>query len=387
LSIYYSLLYIKILLHIKLSKMENINPLKFNENQSESHTIFKRDKVFWTTFRIEGNHVEVSLDTDDLSEAETKRNNIQLKLWEEKTLKQIKAPQKTFHELSKKYLAEHSRNKAPRSYSREESMFRVHLNPTFGSLLLHEIRPCKINDYRVKRKEVGAKPQTINHELGLMKKAFNVAIREWEWCQDNPVNKMKMEKVPRGRVRYLIEGDFRKILNLCPDWSQPILIFARHTGLRMSNVLELTWEQVDLNSRRVLVQETKNGEPLAIPLCQLLCDTLTFARKNDPSMTRVFPSELKLESFKQRVRRAFKAACKEAGIKDFRWHDLRHDFASQLVQRGVGLYTVQKLLGHKDSRMTQRYAHLSPKNFQDAVQCLDEMGSLNQPVEISKNQE
>ena len=346
-----------------------------------SPMIFKRDRIFWTTFHIEGNQVDVSLDTEDLGEAEVKRGKIQLKLWEEKTLGQLKTPQKTFRELSEKYLGEYSKNKSPRSYLREESMFRVHLNPTFGSLFLHEIRPGKINDYRVRRKKAGAKAETINHELGLMKKAFNVAIREWEWCRDNPVNKIKMEKVPRGRVRYLIEGDFQKICTSCPVWTQPILIFARYTGLRMSNVLELTWEQVDLNSRRVLVQETKNGEPLSIPLCRLLHDTLVSIREKDPSKTRVFPSDLKLESFKQKVRRAFKSACKEVGIKDFRWHDLRHDFASQLVQKGVGLYTVQKLLGHKDSRMTQRYAHLSPKNFQEAIQCLDEIDSSNRPME------
>ena len=195
-------------------------------------------------------------------------------------------------------------------------------------------------------KTVGAKIQAINHELGLMKKAFNLAIRERECCRENPVNKIKMEKVPRGRVRYLTEGGFKKICMTCPDWSRPILTFARYTGLRMSNVLELTWDQVDFNSRTVLVQETKNGESLSIPLCRLLHDTLLVLREKSPDPRRVFRSNLKLESFKQKVRRAFKSACKEVGIKDFRWHDLRHDFASQLVQKGVGLNTVQKLLGH-----------------------------------------
>ncbi len=156
---------------------------------------------------------------------------------------------------------------------------------------------------------------------------------------------------------------------------------ARYTGLRMSNVLELTWEQVDFNSRTVFVQETKNGEPLSIPLCHLLYNTLLALREKNPYQRRVFPSDLKLESFKQKVRRVFKSVCKEVGINDFRWYGLRHDSASQLVQKGVGLYTVQKLLGHKDSRMTQRYAHLSPKNFQDAIQCLDELDSSSQSAE------
>ncbi len=74
---------------------------------------------------------------------------------------------------------------------------------------------------------------------------------------------------------------------------------------------------------------------------------------------------------RQKIRRAFKTACNKVGIADFRWHDLRHDFASQLVQRGVDLFLVQKLLGHKDGRMTQKYAHLKPENLQSAISVLD----------------
>ena len=74
---------------------------------------------------------------------------------------------------------------------------------------------------------------------------------------------------------------------------------------------------------------------------------------------------------RERLYRAFKEVCKRAGIEDFRWHDLRHDYASQLVQRGVDLYRVQRLLGHKDGRITQRYAHLAPRDLQSAVSVLD----------------
>lgn len=212
----------------------------------------------------------------------------------------------------------------------------------------------------------------IIKELGLMKAAFNVAIKEWEWLDSNPVSKVKLGKPGKGRVRFLTQAEFDRLIGNSDDWLKPLVIIARYTGLRMGNVLKLTWEQVNLFKREIIIGETKNGETIGLPVCDTLFETLKSLNKVRAIKSKdVFPAKFSYGAFQRRVQRAFKTACKVSGIENFRWHDLRHDFASMLVQRGVDIYTVQILLGHKDGRMTKRYAHLSTKNLQSAISVLD----------------
>ncbi|MBI5184881.1 MAG: site-specific integrase [Nitrospinae bacterium] len=117
----------------------------------------------------------------------------------------------------------------------------------------------------------------------------------------------------------------------------------------------------------------KNDEAIGVPICETLLECLKKLQLNKvvDINKRVFPSQLDYRSFQRRVQRAFKEACVKAGLEDFHWHNLRHDFASMLVQGGTDIYTVQRLLGHKDGRMTQRYAHLSGENLRQAIKVLD----------------
>jgi integrase len=136
----------------------------------------------------------------------------------------------------------------------------------------------------------------------------------------------------------------------------------------MGNVLKLTWAQVNLFKREIIIGETKNGEPIGLPVCEILFKTLKSLNKfRDIQSKNVFPSKLSYNALQRRVERAFKIACNASGIEDFRWHD----FASMFIQRGVDIYTVQILLGHKGGRMTKRYAHLSTKNLKSATSVLD----------------
>lgn len=129
----------------------------------------------------------------------------------------------------------------------------------------------------------------------------------------------------------------------------------------------------DLFRREILIENEvmKNDEAIGIPIYETLRECLKKLHKVVDINKRVFPSQLDYRSFQRRVQRAFKEVCVKAGLEDFHWHDLRHDFASMLVQGGTGIYTVQRLLGHKDGRMTQRYAHLSGENLRQAIKVLD----------------
>ena len=156
---------------------------------------------------------------------------------------------------------------------------------------------------------------------------------------------------------------------------------ARHTGMRKENILSLKWNQVDLFRRVITLEHTKNDERLSIPMNDTLMDLfkrLAKVRHINSQYVFFHPNARKKNArgiFNGKryyeVKTSFQEALEKAGIEDFRFHDLRHCFASDLVQRGVDLYVVQRLLGHKSQAMTQRYAHLAPENLRDAVLKLD----------------
>jgi integrase len=197
-----------------------------------------------------------------------------------------------------------------------------------------------------------------------------MAVKEWEWVSDNPVKRVSMEKEPPGRVRYLTDEEFEKLHNACADWLKPIVMVARHTGMRRENILSLKWEQVDLFRKVILLEHTKNNERLAVPINDTLMEL--FKRLSKVRHIRSSYVFCRIDGKRYvEIKRAFQKTLRIAGIENFKYHDLRHCFASALVQKGVDLYQVQRLLGHKDNRMTQRYAHLAPENLRDAVLKLD----------------
>lgn len=145
---------------------------------------------------------------------------------------------------------------------------------------------------------------------------------------------------------------------------------ALHTGLRRGELFALNWNDVDFNTPIITTPRTKSGETRWVPMNGLVTETL----RNLPTRMRseyVFTSKagtpLKPQNF---INRGFGPALRRAAIEDFRWHDLRHTFASRLVMGGVDLRTVQELLGHKTIAMTVRYSHLSPGHLQVAVEAL-----------------
>lgn len=158
-----------------------------------------------------------------------------------------------------------------------------------------------------------------------------------------------------------------------PACLTPIITMAKYTGMSRGNILRLTWSQVDLRNRVINLDRTKNGHRLAIPLTESAFKVL-----HDVRQARVIPLHCPFVFHEDgkpyspdKVSVAFKRTCKRAGVENFRFHDLRHDFASNLVQKGNDLYVVQRLLGHRDGRMTQRYAHLKVENLREAVGTLD----------------
>lgn len=154
------------------------------------------------------------------------------------------------------------------------------------------------------------------------------------------------------------------------DHMTPMVLLSLNTGMRQGELFSLAWESVDLSLKTitVLASHSKGNNTRMIPLNAEALAVLTTI-KPDPAKGLVFKSPVTGGRFNN-VKKAWAEITKAAGIPDLRWHDLRHDFASQLVMKGAPLFTVQKLMGHANSRMTQRYAKLAPSTLADAVNLL-----------------
>ncbi|HEX8949033.1 MAG TPA: site-specific integrase [Dissulfurispiraceae bacterium] len=155
-------------------------------------------------------------------------------------------------------------------------------------------------------------------------------------------------------------------------WLKPFVIIALETGLRLTNLCNLLWSEVNLFNGMITIdaEKMKNRDFIGIPLTDAAFTTLKELQKIRSLSDHVFHDNGE-KLYDRKVQRAFKMALKAAEIEDFHFHDLRHTFASFHVQSGTDLFVVQKLLGHKDGRMTQRYAHLSADYLKAAVRRLN----------------
>jgi integrase len=278
----------------------------------------------------------------------------------------------TFKEMMAKYMVEHSAvNKAPLSHIRDRSLAH-HLLEAFGDHLIMEISPSLISQYKTKRRGEGASPRTLNYELTLMSHAFNLAIKEWEWVKENPVRKVSKERVNNQRERWLTLEEEEKLLSVSPKWLREIITFAINTGLRQSELLDLKWPLVDLFRKTVTILEQKNQGKDTLPLNETAQKILKGRLKIRPiNIDYVFYSTNITRINARNLMRAFYLAIKKAGILPLRFHDLRHTFATRLVQAGVDIYTVQRLGRWKNISMVMRYAHHYPESLRSGKEVLD----------------
>jgi integrase len=229
--------------------------------------------------------------------------------------------------------------------------------------------------------EDGVSAATINKEIGLLSAAINYARREWDWEIPNPAKEMRL-KVPEGRVRSLTLDEARRlIVEAAKSRKSPHLAdfvrLALNTGCRRGELLKLQWKRVDLGANLIFLgeQDTKTARRRSVPLNAearaALLNLARFRAAHCPDSPWVFAHR---DGRRQaEIRGAFSVALRNAGIEDFRIHDLRHTCASWLVSAGQPLPAVRDLLGHSTIQMTERYAHLAPKNVRAAVAVLDDV--------------
>ena len=271
--------------------------------------------------------------------------------------------QKTLKDLIKRYVADVLPTK-PRSMNAQGRQLKW-WEKELGMLSLAEITPPILAEKRDLLARDRA-PATVVRYMAALSHAFTIGANEWEWIQDNPMRRVRKPKEPRGRIRFLDESERERLLHACENssYSQlyPVVVLALSTGMRQSEILNLTWKDIDLDRGYIVLLETKNGEPRSVPLVGLARSLLRNAskvRRIDSNL--VFPSN-RNPAVPIFIRTPWGKAVKAAEVDDFRFHDLRHSAASYLAMNGASLIEIADILGHKTLQMVRRYAHLSEQH-------------------------
>ncbi|PWK44818.1 phage integrase [Pseudomonas sp. OV226] len=281
------------------------------------------------------------------------------------------------------------------------------LDNNFSSIIdqrLDAITSRDLEQLRTSWLSAGNKPSTANRKMGTISGVFSRAV-DWEYLPSSPLDKIKPLKVDtKGQVRYLLKDEAKNIRNalevrehracleresankwrternkaLFPDLKKlaftdhlkPMVLISLNTGMRRGELFGLTWPMVNFQSKTITVggDTAKTSETRHIPMNAEVFSTLKAWKDQSGESAFVFPG---LEGGRMEdVKSAWLKLLQEACISGFRWHDMRHDFASRLVMAGVPLNTVRDLLGHTDIKMTLRYAHLAPDVKAAAVDLL-----------------
>ena len=237
------------------------------------------------------------------------------------------------------------------------------LKKYFKKTPIGKITSYDVKSWRMWRKEhvtnrgTKIKKASLNLELSFLKTMFNLAV-EWQWLAENPAAKVKKLRGETKRLRFLNREDVYRLVDCCPSYLKQIIITAVSTGMRRGEIFNLKWEDVDFEHGFIRVVKSKNQESRNIPMDEILHGVLKGLKES----RKIGPYVFCHENGDKRacVFRSFKGACREAGIEDFRFHDLRHTAASLLACGGCDIIMLKNILGHKSLEMTQRYAHLIP---------------------------
>jgi len=295
-----------------------------------------------------------------------------------------KETQMTFNELADEYEKHYQSQK---SFAKSKRYLLAMVREHFGEKKLSQITYYDLDTYRNLRKAAsarGGKPRSetsVNREMALLSHMLGKAV-EWGILETSPFKKGNrlMFKENNHRLRFLTSEEVEALLKACSPHLKPIVEVALLTGMRRGELLGLKWDQ--FRNGFIYLTETKSGKARQIPVSDRLAQVLKELRqKNQLKSPHVF-CDSQGRRFHE-VKRSFTSACRRAGLEDFRFHDLRHTFASHLVMNGVSLKAVQELLGHADIKMTLRYSHLSQAHLKEAVAVLNNLGVDTKLTQLS----
>lgn len=226
--------------------------------------------------------------------------------------------------------------------------------------MIAEVRDKLLNEPSLRKKQLA--PATVNHYLICLSHVFKVASEEWNWITHNPVKNISKAKVDNARTRFLSHEERSKLLNICRGSKNKFLylyaLTALTTGARKSEIRFLKWIDVDFEKKLFRFVNTKNGDSRSVFMVQAVMDELQ-AVKPSKHKPEDYVFKAKYADYPVDLYKEFSAAFKQAGLKNFRFHDLRHTVASHLAMNGATLIELSQVLGHRTMNMVKRYAHLT----------------------------
>jgi len=343
-------------------------------------SVYKKGNTYYIDYYADGKRKRECIGPDKRL-AETVLRKRKVEIAEGRHLNIKKNEKIKFREFADEFLALHS--KINKKSWKSDFYNLKNIAPFFKGKNLYEITVQDVERFKAQRSK-GVKPATVNRDLATIKTLFNKAV-EWGKLEESPAKKVKFLREPSGRLRYLEKEEIRKLLSNCSPRLKPIVTVALFTGMRRGEILGLKWQDIDFQRGIVYLYNTKNSEKREVFMNDLVKKTLISVLKH-PDSSYIFCN--KDGKPYHDIRKSFFTALKNSGILNFKLHDCRHTFASQLVMAGVDINTVRELLGHKDIRMTLRYSHLSQDHKQRAVDILGrQMDTIWTPEPVFKSQE
>jgi len=320
-------------------------------------------RVYWLDYLVEGQRRRERIGPNKEA-AEQRLREVKSAITEGRYIQKSPDSLTHFKDLAVWYL-ELPEVKAKRSYDRDRYSVK-HLLSFFGNKLLRDITPAQVEAYRQKRlADFGLQPATVNRETACFKTIFSKAVKNGK-AERNPGLGVKSLKENNERERLLSPDEYIRLLAECPAHLKPVVKLAYHTGMRKSEILNLTWGKVDLKEGfiRLKADDTKTREPRAVPLtCDLvemfkalprgLPGVKVFTRAGEPILS---------------IREVFDAACKRAGIEDFTFHDFRHTAINNWRLQGHDYFRIMAASGHKTMHVFKRYNKVSETELKTLVQ-------------------
>ena len=322
----------------------------------------RKDSPYWWVKLTprSGPPIQRSTGTADKVAAQEFHDRLKVSLWDQERLG-IK-PKRTWREAVVRWLEETSE----KATHQEDKKKLAWLHSYLGDLTLDQVTLDVIDRIKSARlKEVSK--GTCNRYLALVRAILRRSRDEWEWIEKVP--KVRLFKETNNRERSLTPDQAQRLIEELPEHQSEVVLFALATGLRQSNVLGLEWGQVNLDQSHAWIHgwQSKNRRPISVPLNATALAVLKRQQGKHP--TRVFTFQGK--PLNSANTRAWQSARKRAGIEDFRWHDLRHTWATWQRQAGTPTHELQRLGGWRTGAMVERYAHLAPDHLIAAATRLD----------------